>query len=387
MVATPVSPTRRVGVFVHPWHTFGRAILRGLAAFAHQRPNWEFYTAWPTRREWMALPAIPLDGVVVRVGAAIEPSADFAAHLPRVVIGSHTDEGIDLHWDNHAIGRLAAEHLIEQGHRFLVFVSVASSRGAYRYQAERAEGFLAAASGGGRHAEAVQLDVENAAAVEAWLASLPRPAGVVAATDPIGHALLLAARHLGREAPEEIAVLGIGDDEEFCELITPPMSSVVLPGVRLGFEAAVLLERLMAGQPRPAAPLTIAPTHVTVRRSTDLLAVNDPLVVRALTLIRDRAADGITAAGVVRAIPLSRRALELRFRNAVGRPIEDEIRRIRVQRAQRLLQATDLPMPDIAERSGFPSAQRLSAVFSRLTGEPPTAYRARVRGHRSPPLR
>ena len=135
----------------------------------------------------------------------------------------------------------------------------------------------------------------------------------------------------------------------------------------------------MNGEPGPAETIRFAPSYVSVRQSSDLLAVDDPMIIRALRFIREQVTQGITASDVIDTVPLSRRALETRFRRAIGRSLEEEIRRVRVARAQRLLQSTDLPMPDIAARTGFTSAQRMSVVFARLIGEPPTRYRARLR--------
>jgi LacI family transcriptional regulator len=367
---------RRIGVFVHPWHTFGREILRGLSHYAAKHADWEWYCPWSGRRDWARLPKLHLDGVIVRVGTTLDPEIDFASHLPRVVISGHAEPGVDLHWDNRAIGRLAAEHLIEQGHHRLFFVHQHDTP----YQLERGEGFRMAADDGVREVRIIRVDITQPREVEAVVAGQPRTSGIAGATDEIAKELLLAARHLKREVPRDLAIMGIGDDEEFCELNSPTLSSVSLPGVKLGYEAALLLEKILAGEYHPRKPIAFAPAFVTPRESTDLLAVDDPLILEILTFIRDRAANGISVSDILASAPLSRRALEIRFRRVVGRSIDDELRRVRVQRAQRLLHTTEMSMAEVASRAGFPSPQRLTAVFTRMVGESPTTYRARLRG-------
>lgn len=367
---------RRIGVFVHPWHTFGREILRGLSHFASQHPDWEWYLPWPGRREWATLPELPLDGVIMRVGTNFDPTLEFAAHLPRVVISGQADPGVNLCWNNLEIGRLAATHLAEQGHYRQVFVM---SEGVL-YQRERSKGFQSVAQDRAADVRIVSLDITHSQVVEAFVAELPSPCGVVGANDEVARAILIAAVRLNRSVPRDIAVLGIGDDEEFCELNTPTMSSVSLPGVKLGFESAVLLDKVLNGMHHRNGAITFSPDFVTARQSTDLLAVEDPVILDTLTYIRDRAAQGIGVSEVLAMAPLSRRALELRFRRAVGRSIDQELRRVRIQKAQRLLHTTDMSMSEVASRSGFPSAQRLTAVFTRIVGESPTSYRARLRG-------
>lgn len=367
---------RRIGVFVHPWHTFGREILRGLSHYAAEHPDWEWYLPWPGRREWAALPEMAIDGVIMRVGTNFDPTIDFAAHLPRVIISGQADPSVDLCWDNIEIGRLAATHLAEQGHYRQVFVMSED----VLYQRQRSEGFQSVAQDRAADVRIVTVDITHPQVVEAFVAELPQPCGVAGANDEAARAILSAAVRLHRSVPRDIAVLGIGDDEEFCELNTPTMSSVSLPGVKLGYESAVLLDRILNGQDHRNGAITFVPNFVTSRQSTDLLAVEDPVILDTLTFIRDRAAKGIGVSDVLAMAPLSRRALELRFRRAVGRSIDQEIRRVRIQKAQRLLHTTDMSMAEVASRSGFPSAQRLTAVFTRLVGESPTSYRARLRG-------
>jgi LacI family transcriptional regulator len=171
----------------------------------------------------------------------------------------------------------------------------------------------------------------------------------------------------------------VDNDEVECLLSHPPLSSVVNPAEQIGYEAARLLDRLMSGKAPPRQPIYVRPAHVVTRQSTDVIAVADPDVSRAVAFIRDHAAEKIGAAEVVLSLSIARRRLERRFRGCLGRTILEEIQRVRVERAKHLLAETDLPMPVVAGRSGFSTPQRLAAVFRRATGQSPLTYRRQVR--------
>jgi LacI family transcriptional regulator len=215
--------------------------------------------------------------------------------------------------------------------------------------------------------------------VRDWLLALPKPAAVFSSNDVPARHLAEMCRALGLLVPEEVALLGVDNDELECLLCHPPLSSVVNPAEQIGYEAARLLDRLMSGRQPPRRPIHVPPTHVVTRQSTDIVAVADPDVSQAAAFIRDHAAENIGVADVVLALSMARRRLERRFRGCLGRTILDEIQRVRVERAKHLLAETDLPIPVVANRSGFSTPQRLAAVFRRATGQSPTAYRRQVR--------
>jgi LacI family transcriptional regulator len=155
----------------------------------------------------------------------------------------------------------------------------------------------------------------------------------------------------------------------------------VIPNAhRTGYEAAALLERWMAGRRVPPAAHLIAPLGVAARQSTDVLAVDDRAVAQAVQFIREHACEGINVGDVLRAVPLSRRVLEHRFRRWLGRTPREEIMQARLGRVKQLLGETDLPLYLIAERTGFEHVEYLSVVFKRETGATPSEFRAKARG-------
>ena len=208
-------------------------------------------------------------------------------------------------------------------------------------------------------------------------------------------------RTAGIKVPDAVAVLGVDNDDLVQSLAYPPLSTINTARERIGFEAARALEQLMrhettfAMTPKTtpkttskttpkttqSTPLLIAPTGVITRRSTDLFAVDDVGVVDALRFIHAHAGRTITINDVLREVPFSRRQLERRFRESLGRSILDEITRCRMDRAKQLLTDTELTLPQIALASGFASVSYFAVVFKRQAGITPGAYRTQFTSH------
>ena len=279
--------------------------------------------------------------------------------------------------DDELVGRMAAEYLLSLGFRNLGFFWDANtSFGELRLNAFRAH---ATKHGATVHDSAGDQNLGE------WLVALPKPIGVLGCNDDFAHRVLNEARRQGIKVPDELAVMGVDDDELFNTLVTPSLSSIVLPAQQIGFEAAATLERLMKGE-RPAEMITrLPPQRVVTRESTDVLSIPDADVVQALRFIRDHAARAIQVDDVLDSVPLSRRSLERRFKRSVGHSLSEEIRRAHLERAKQLLIQTDFSMPQVALASGFTTATRLGIVFQRELKETPTAFRRRLRAAGKPP--
>ena len=172
---------------------------------------------------------------------------------------------------------------------------------------------------------------------------------------------------------------GVDNDDLLCNLSEPPLSSVIPDADRAGYQAATLLDRMMlTGQMADGLHL-LKPTGMVIRQSSDVLAITDPNVSLAVRFIRDHAAEGIKVGDLLRAVPVSRRILEARFKKLLGHSPHDEILRVQLQRVKQLLEETDLPLKAIADRAGFKHVEYLSAVFKRQIGQPPGEYRANHR--------
>jgi LacI family transcriptional regulator len=187
-------------------------------------------------------------------------------------------------------------------------------------------------------------------------------------------------RIAGVAVPEEVAVLGVDDDELLCNLATPPLSSIILNSHRTGYLAATLLEQMLAGQTVAPEIHQVDPLGIHTRQSTDILAINHRDVACAVRFIREHAHDGINVEDVLSAVPLSRRVLERLFEKYLGRTPHEEIVRVKVARIKQLLSDTDQSIADIARAVGFRHVEYLSAAFKRVTGISPIAYRQQTRG-------
>jgi LacI family transcriptional regulator len=205
----------------------------------------------------------------------------------------------------------------------------------------------------------------------------------MAAYDYRGQQVLDACLRLAIAVPDEVAVIGVDNDELLCELSHPPMSSVIPNTHRTGYEAADLLDRMMNGHRAPSETYLIAPLGITTRQSTDVLAIEDRNVARAVAYIRSHACKRIAVDDVLRAVPQARRLLERRFKKLLGRTPHEEILRVQLDRVKALLAQTDLPLSEIAERCGFTHVEYLSVVFRKKAGLPPSQYRAKHRVQQS----
>lgn len=209
-----------------------------------------------------------------------------------------------------------------------------------------------------------------------WLQSLPRPVGLMACNDMRGQHVLDACLRVNIAVPEELAVIGVDDDSVLCNLCHPPLSSIVPNAQRVGYEAAALLDRMMSGQTPPTEPLLIPPMGVTIRQSTDVLAIDDPIVAAAVRFIRERACQGCGMKDLLRHVPMSRSLLERRFRQHLGRSPQAEIRAVQLKRVKQLLAESDLSLDQIAGLAGYAHPEYMSVVFKRETGQTPGQYRA-----------
>jgi LacI family transcriptional regulator len=191
----------------------------------------------------------------------------------------------------------------------------------------------------------------------------------------MGQQFLEACLRAGVSVPEQIAVIGADNDAPICHIAWPALSSVMINDKQRGYQAAAVLDDMIAGRVVPRDPIYIEPAGVARRASTDILAIDDEFIARALRFIRDHAADGIDVPEVVRQVPLSRSVLERRFRNLLGRTVNEEIVRLRLNKAIEMLSSTTLELKAIADRCGFRSQAYMTAVFRRKLGLTPGSYR------------
>jgi LacI family transcriptional regulator len=375
---------------------YSRGVLRGVKQYAQTRPHWILVPLDPEGLTGRVLEAVRPVGLIALVATSALTETLKALRRPLVnVAGVLADLPFPrVGVDHRQVGELAARHLRERGFRHFAFVGHPH----HFYSAEREAGFRQVLVSGGHSLASYherparsyrrrgRLLVLNEG-LQRWLQALPKPVGVFACHDVFALQVVEACRLTGLRVPDEVAIIGVDNDDLLCELARPSLSSVVVPAERIGFEAAALLERLLRRARPPRKPRLIPPTGVVTRQSSDLIAGGDADVTAAVRFIRDHAHSPISVDDVLRAVTASRRSLERRFRALLERGLGEEIRRAHLERAKDLLASTVLTVAEVAEQSGFASVHYLSRLFRRETGLTPTAYRRQLCGRPAAELR
>jgi LacI family transcriptional regulator len=383
-------PRPRVALMIETSTVYGRKLLQGITRYLRSHRDWSVYLE---QREVDTVPPAWLanwqgDGVLSRWS---DPRVAESLIRPGLAAVDLSDRrppfGLPrINSDDRAIGRLAAEHLVERGFRSFACCGFSGELWAVR----RKEAFLAALAQAG-HAGSVyetpwlgagaHVREDEQARVGRWLESLPRPVGVMAPNDIRGIDVLNACQTQGLRVPDDVAVIGVDDDELLCEICSPPLSSIVPNIEQIGYEAAALLDRLMDGEPVGFEERFVSPSGVTTRLSTDVLSIGDPEFAAAVRFIRQNACLGITVGDVLDHVPISRSTLERNFRGLLRRSPQAEIRAVQLARARQLLAETDHPIHRIADLVGYQHVEYFNVVFKREIGQTPGQYRRRVRAH------
>jgi len=369
----------QVAVLLDVSYGHARGVLRGALRFARTDRPVKLLTSLHGFHGPMPFGHVRIDGVL---GMLFDDTLDERLHGLGVPVVNVSSSRADAEWprvtpDDVAVGRMAAEHLLERGFRAFGFFT--NER--LGWSADRERGFVDAVEGAGFDCRVFRPDrplpPERVVPVglHEWIDSLPRPIGVFCGDEYLAWTFIGTAQDVGAQVPEQMAVVAVGNDPLVCESCDVPLSAVDAGSERIGFEAMALLTRLMDGQADPAERVSVEPSHVQTRRSSDVLAIEDPHVAAALRLINLRACDSLTVPEVLETIPVNRRWLERRFRDRLGRTIQGEIMRVRLERAKELLIDSELKIEAIAEQCGFPSGQHFHAVFRKATDTTPARYR------------
>ena len=381
---------KRVALLIETSRAYGRGLIRGAAQYNHEHGRWSVYfqphglddppPQW--LRKWRG------DGILARIGD--RACADLVLKLGVPVVALRAmlrDLGLPLiEVDNRAVAQMAVEHLRQRGFRHFGFCGL--PRGLWRCMDDRCDHFRCLVEQAGEHCHVFPArrprsrrngweDEQNDLA--RWLRSLPKPVGLMACNDDRGLQLLDACRRANIRVPDEAAVVSVDNDEYLCSLAIPALTSIDVNPQRIGYEAAALLDRMMAGRAAPRQALAIGPLGVVTRASTDVLATDDQQVVAAVGFIRAHACQQICVADVLQHVRLSRGALEPRFKAVLGHTIHAEMQRVQIAEVKNLLSASDLPLKQIARRCGFNYTQYMARAFRQATGLTLSEYRQRAR--------
>jgi LacI family transcriptional regulator len=370
-----------------------RDILRGVLRYERINGPWSLHVAEGRTGEQRLLTlktwgGAGIIGVIQNSGYA---RAVMATRVPAVLIDPMDESLLPpgllkrhcvMCSDLQAIGELAADYFLER--KFTHFAFVGEIQG-INWSRERGAAFAAHVEKSGyfcnvygplTEREKRDWGVERDR-LSAWLKELPKPVAVFAAMDVRGRQVLDACLTAGLEVPHEVGVLAVDNDELICDSTTPPLSSIALDTERMGYEAARLLDETMRrNKPIRRVTRTFPPLAVITRRSTEAIHINDPLVTRALEFIWLNASNPIGVPDIVKHAGVSRRLLEIHFRNALTSTPLEELQRTRLKRVRTLLVETNLSVTAIAKQCGFTSKSYLGKVFRRTFHTTMTKYRA-----------
>jgi LacI family transcriptional regulator len=372
----------------------GRRFVQGIGKYSRLHGPWEFFEmpvirlnpAWKWRkREVALLHGWGADGIITRKIKDVKKLTEKG--IPTI----NTDENTltpDLPSviSNYAeTGKIAAEYLLNRGfHRF----AYCGFDRLYYWSRERAKSFRKRITEAGfethiykqPETKTQRMWSNEHVALADWLKSLPKPIGLMACFDSRGQELIGICKTIGLHVPEEVAIIGVDNDEVFCNLSNPPLSSVVLNREKAGYETAELLDRLMAGEKMAGQIITVRPTHIVTRQSTDTLAIEDREVAKAMRFIREHSRKSVQVCDVVNVVTISRRSLERRFRQYLGRSVHQEIKRVHIEQIALILVETNLSVSKIALALGYPDIDNIGRYFSREKGMTPLAYRKKYGG-------
>jgi LacI family transcriptional regulator len=382
-------PSRReVALIVDAGSPYDRRIIRGVASYVERnRRDWSLYVEEDLAGRLPDLRAWGGDGLIASFDNRRVASAISRVRVPVVGVGGgygyyQSDSLIPyVRTDNCGIAEMAAEHLLDLGVRRFAVCGYLPTR-TNGWSRERVEAFRRIVEGDGhechvytgRHSSVKNWRLAQLS-LKQWLQGLPKPIGLFACDDSRARHVLQACRTGGVQVPEEIALVGVDNDDVMCEISEPTLTSIEQGSVRVGYEAASLLDRMMHGKAVRRDGKSVAPEGLVARRSTDVTAVADPNVAEALQFIRQHACGPIKVRHVLKNVKLSRTNLENRFRDVVGRSVHAEIGRVRVEAARRLLTMTNVPIKEVAQRVGVSSVQYFTVMMRGATGHTPGQLR------------
>jgi LacI family transcriptional regulator len=371
---------------------YGRDVALGIARYARLHGPWTFHLTPPDNYERMSdLDCWNGNGLFARITHPDLAERLLAWNLPTVVLDLKDEQQVkghplscfsNLSVDSVKPGELCAAHLLERGYTQFGFVGAPGTV----WSDHREASFCRAIRDAGYRIRVYEPRSPNLfhgwmrerPHLIDWIANLPKPVGIMACNDEHGLHVLDACREAGVNVPRDVAVIGVDNDELLCELSDPPLSSVALNATEGGFEAAAWLDHLMESGKNESRSIVIQSLRVVTRRSTDYVATDDERVAQALSMIRNQCRS-VSPELIAKQVNLSRRELDSRFREFIGRSIVAEIQHARLKQAKLLLEETDYSIPKVAEESGYSSSSYMIQVFRRELGTTPAKHRASTR--------
>ncbi len=370
---------------------FGRELVRGIMRYSRLHGPWVF--PWMFYRQELFYIARGSEqaelehlrkwgphGIIARDTRDIQNMAAWGVPLfVAVAMDSPQARRNNIVVDNRAVAKMAAEHLLERGfHHFgyCGFDDMYWSRQRCAHFTARIEkaGFKTSIYKQPKSLAARTWYKEEAILAD-WLRGLPKPVGIMACNDDRGQHITEACANAKLSIPSEVAVIGVDNDDQVCDISNPPLSSVVMDVEKAGFQASQLLDRMMAGEKIKPQTVIVHPVRVVTRQSTNIVAVEDRLVGLALNYIHQNAKRLIQVDDVIKNLSVSRRNLHNKFMKTLGRSVYDEIKRVRIELISQMLIDTDLSISDIVMSLGYDNTNHIARYFKQKMGMSPLEYR------------
>jgi LacI family transcriptional regulator len=384
----PTTPPPRVAILGQTTRSYTRDLLSGVSRYMQAHRPWstflELRALESSHPPW--LDHWDGDGILSRTHSPRMAEAIASTGVPSVELRStNYRKGIPfVGMDNALIGETVAEHFLNRGYQQFAAYTLDTET----YFEERVQNFVTRIEASGTKCQILPAQGEaspddwekHQQELIEWLESLIKPIAIFATNDQLAVRLLDACRRADISVPEDIAVVGCENEVTLCEFATPTLTSVRFDGETVGFRAARLLDQLMSGVPSDTTTILIPPRGIKVRSSSDEFVIEDPIVLRAVRLIRSQAFSGLTVAGLCQTVGVSRSTLERRMKATLKRSPKEELQRVRFHEVNRLLRNTNFTIDMISEMTGFSYANYLQTAYRERYGKTPGAFRKQNQG-------
>ncbi|MGJ8654600.1 MAG: substrate-binding domain-containing protein [Opitutaceae bacterium] len=375
---------KRIALAIETSLASGREIVMGISRYLDTCTDWSIFqlTGQLGVMDTDAIRHWEGDGIIARIANPKVHDLIKSKGLPTVdVLGNVTPYSFPvIKCDDNMIGITAAGHLCDNGLRNLVFVGVRNEL----WASEREEGFLKAAQSSGAKTSSCYLErdlpdygtsQQNIETIRELLENVPLPMGIMVASDQFAPLVFEACHQLGLFIPDQASVIGVDNDSPYCHLCRPRLSSIAPNHQRVGYEAASLLDRLIAGETAPQQVYKVEPHSLYPRLSSNFLSVEDPQLVKAIHYIRKNAHTGASLDDIARHVGLSRSSLQRNTKQLLKRSVGELVIAEKIRIACELLTYSDLSLTIVAERSGFRSQEYLNQVFRKHMNTTPRKFR------------
>ncbi len=380
----------RILAYLQLENEFGRGILRGIAQHFRRHPHVEVlkFIRPPAYSREEILRLSP-DGIIAHVPTREDEAVLGKLALPTVNVSGRIRHSVftTVNSDDREVGRLALQHFYGRNLRHFAYVgdrNHAASR--LRWEGYQSAARLIGATAQRHFLPNVETDApypeRQRADLARWLKQLDRPVGVFCLTDRVAVEVADACDRASLKIPEDIAVLGTGNDSTRLDFANVEISSIQLDTTRIGELAAETLHDMIRHPGREPTEMLVLPLRISIRRSTEKYAVDDELVAGALDYISSHAGNPVYVEAVARTAGVSRRSLEMRFRRALGTSVYAQVQRIRFERVVALMADPEMSLDEIAYNTGFGGAAAFSTMFRKHFRVAPSAYRQSLFGDR-----